>query len=125
FDLKEPLVIKTIAPDLTKLHKDITVPILSPILARKKTLADEIAGLDVQSFACPALPRKPGDQAARSFMYEGKDIITLERIVEREYTVPEPRTAEEVISYYAKRIAQDVKLPTQFAALAPKVQAFL
>src|SRR5581483_7640760 len=34
-------------------------------------------------------------------------------------------TAQEVISYYAKRIAQDVKLPSQFAALAPKVREFL
>lgn len=125
FDLKDPLVIKTIAPDPAKLERDITIPILSPILARKKTLAEEIAGLDVHSFACPVLPRKPGDQAARSFRYEGKDIITLEKIVEREYVVPEPNTAEEVISYYAKRIAQDVKLPTQFAALAPKVRDFL
>ena len=33
--------------------------------------------------------------------------------------------AEEVISYYAKRIAQDVKLPSQFAALVPKVREFL
>jgi len=94
-------------------------------LARKKTLAEEIASLDVRSFDPPILPRKPGDQAARSFRYEGKDIITLEKIVDREYTVPEPRTAEEVISYYAKRIAQDVKLPSQFAALAPKVREFL
>jgi len=125
FDLKEPLVIQTIAPDFAKLERDITIPVLSPILARKKTLAEEIAALDVEKFICPVLPRKPGDQAARSFRYEGKDIITLEKIVEREYTVPVPRTAEEVISYYAKRIAQDVKLPTQFAALAPKVRAFL
>ncbi len=125
FDLKDPLVIKTIAPDPAKADQDITIPVLSPILARKKTLAEEIASLDVRSFDCPVLPRKPGDHAARSFRYEGKDIITLEKIVEREYTVPEPRTAEEVISYYAKRIAQDVKLPSQFAALAPKVREFL
>lgn len=125
FDLKEPLVIRTIAPDPAKLDRDITIPILSPILVRKKTLAEEIEALDVQSFICPVLPRKPGDQAARSFRYEGKDIITLEKIVEREYTIPEPSTSEEVISYYAKRIAQDVKLPTQFAALAPKVREFL
>ena len=35
------------------------------------------------------------------------------------------QTAQEIISYYAKRIAQDVKLPSQFAALAPKVREFL
>lgn len=125
FDFKDPLVIKTIAPDPAKLDRDITIPVLSPILARKKTLAEEINSLDVRTFDCPVLPRKPGDQVARGFRYEGKDIITLEKIVEREYTVPEPRTAEEVISYYAKRIAQDVKLPSQFAALAPKVRQFL
>jgi type III restriction enzyme len=125
FDLKEPLVIKTIAPDPAKVERDITIPILSPILARKKTLAKEIAGLEVESFVCPVLPRKPGDRAAQSFRYEGKDIITLEKIVEREYTIPVPRTPEEVISYYAKRIAQDVKLPSQFATLAPKVRQFL
>jgi type III restriction enzyme len=125
FDLKEPLVIKTIVPDPAKLERDISIPVLSPILVRKKTLAEEIAALDVASFVCPVLPRKPGDEAARTFRYEGKDIITLEKIVEREYTVPVPRTPEEVISYYAKRIAQDVKLPTQFAALAPKVREFL
>ena len=91
FDLKDPLVIKTIAPDPLKLARDITIPVLSPILARKKTLAEEIAGLDVQSFTCPVFPRKPNDKAAQSFTYEGKDIVTLEKIVEREYKVPEPR----------------------------------
>ncbi len=40
FDLKEPLVIKTIAPDMAKLDRDISIPFLSPILARKKTLAE-------------------------------------------------------------------------------------
>jgi type III restriction enzyme len=124
-DLKDPLVIKTIAPDPLKLANDITIPVLSPILARKKTLAEEIAGLDVQSFTCPILPRRPNDRAAQSFTYEGKDIVTLEKIVEREYTVPEPRSAEEVISYYAKRISQDVKLPSQFATLVPKIREFL
>lgn len=124
-DLKDPLVIKTITPDPLKHERDITIPVLSPILARKRTLAEEIAGLDVQSFVCPVLPRKPNDRAAQSFTYEGKDIVTLEKIVEREYKVPEPRSAEEVISYYAKRISQDVKLPSQFAALVPKIREFL
>ena len=36
----------------------------------------------------------------------------------------EPQTAQEVIGYYARRIAQEVKLPSQFAALAPKVREF-
>ena len=71
------------------------------------------------------LPKKEDDAAAQQFHYEGVDIITLQKLVERDYTIPEPQTAEEVISYYAKRIAQDVKLPSQFAALVPKVREFL
>src|ERR1019366_7632190 len=43
-DLNEPLVITTIEPDNEKIDHDITVPVLSPILVRKKTLAEEIAG---------------------------------------------------------------------------------
>jgi type III restriction enzyme len=125
FDLKEPVVITTIEPDENKLEHDITTPVLSPILARKKTLAEEIAGIDVSKLVCPRFPKKEGDTAAQQFHYEGVDIITLEKLVERDYTIPEPQTAEEVISYYAKRIAQDVKLPSQFAALVPKVRDFL
>ena len=122
---KDRLSIVTIMPDPEKLDKDITIPVLSPILVRKKTLAEEIAGLDVLAFACPSLPRKAGDSAEQTFQYEGYDLLTLQKLVERSYTLPEVQTSQEVISYYAKRIAQDVKLPTQFAALVPKVQEFL
>ena len=52
-------------------------------------------------------------------------MVTLQKMVERDYTIPAPQTAEEVIGYYARRIAQEVKLPSQFAALAPKVREFL
>jgi type III restriction enzyme len=72
-----------------------------------------------------ALPKKQDDKAAQQFRYEGVDIVTLQKIVERDYTIPQPQTSEEVISYYAKRIAQDVKLPSQFASLVPKVREFL
>ena len=125
FDLKDPVVITTIAPDPEKMAHDITVPVLSPILSRKKTLAEEITGIDVSKLTCPKLPKKEGDAAASQFHFEGYDIISLQKLVEREYTIPEPQTAEEVISYYAKRIAQDVKLPSQFAVLVPKVREFL
>lgn len=57
-------------------------------------------------------------------MYEGHDIITLQKIVERDYKVPEPQTAQELIGYYARRIAEAVKLPSQFSVLAPKVRDF-
>ena len=44
---KDKLTIVTIAPDPAKLERDILLPTLSPILSRKRTLAAEIAGLDV------------------------------------------------------------------------------
>jgi len=122
---KDKLVIVTIAPDPSKMDQDITLPTLSPILARKKTLAEEIAALDVSAMSCPLLPRKAEDAAAKTFRYEGYDLLTLQKLIERDYTLPEVQTSQEIISYYAKRIAQDVKLPAQFAALAPKVREFL
>ena len=121
---QDPVSIVTIAPDPAKMGRDIALPVLSPILARKKTLAEEIAALNIPTLRQP-LPIRESDSAAKSFRYEGYDIITLEKQIERDYTIPEPQTPEEVISYYAKRIAQDVKLPSQFAALVPKVREFL
>ncbi len=122
---KDKLVINTIMPDLDKLDKDILLPTLSPVLARKKTLAEEIESLDVLSFDAPVLPYKSTDEAAKTFQYEGYDLLTLQKMVERTYTLPEISTSQEAVSYYAKRIAQEVKLPSQFAALVPKVQEFL
>jgi type III restriction enzyme len=125
FKIGEKVSIITIAPDPKKNDKDIAIPVLTPILTRKKSLAEEITELDVSALTCPVLPRKQDDAAAKTFRYEGYDIITLQKLIEREYSIPEPQTAEEVIGYYARRIAQDVKLPSQFSALAPKVREFL
>jgi type III restriction enzyme len=122
---KDKVSIVTIAPVPEKQDKDIILPQLSPILTRKKTLADEIAALNVAAFHCPILPRKQDDKAAQDFHYEGYDLLTLQKLVERDYTIPAPQTAEEVIGYYARRIAREVKLPSQFAALVPKVREFL
>lgn len=122
---KDKLEIVTIMPDPSKLDKDIAIPVLSPILARKKSLADEIAALDISKLDCPRLPRKETSDEVQKFHYEGYDFLTLEKLIERDYKLPEIQTAQEVIAYYAKRIAQDLKLPSQFAALVPKVREFL
>ena len=88
FKLGEKVSIITIAPDPNKTDKDIAIPVLSPILTRKKSLAEEIAELDVSAFICPVLPRKQDDAAAKTFRYEGYDIITLQKLIERDYTHP-------------------------------------
>ncbi|MGH9546243.1 MAG: DEAD/DEAH box helicase family protein [Terriglobales bacterium] len=121
---KDKVGIVTILPLDNRKEYDIGLPVLSPTLIRKKTLADEIAGLDVMSFQTILLPMTADDPRNKTFRYEGYDIITLQKEVERDYTIPEPQTAQEVIGYYSRRIAEAVKLPSQFAALAPKVREF-
>ncbi len=46
------------------------------------------------------------------------------KLFERNYDISPAQTPEEVIGYYARRIAQNLKLPSQFAALAPKIRDF-
>jgi type III restriction enzyme len=121
---KDKLRIITILPLEDRKEFDIGLPVLTPTLVRKKSLAEEIAGLDVMNFQSIVLPMSEDDPRSKTFTYEGYDIITLKKEFEREYTIPEPQTAQEVIGYYARRIAEAVKLPAQFAALAPKVREF-
>jgi type III restriction enzyme len=121
---KDKLKILTILPLENREEYDIGLPVLSPMLVRKKTLAEEIAGIDVMSFQTIILPLSAEDPRNKTFRYDGCDIITLEKLVEREYVLPEPQTAQEVIGFYSRRIAERVKLPSQFAALAPKVREF-
>ena len=122
---KEKLEIVTIMVDPKKAEKDIDIPVLSPILVRKKSLSEEIASLDVHSLKCPKLPKKETGADIETFQYDGYDFLTLQKLIEREYKIPQAQTAQEVISYYAKAIAQEVKLPSQFAYLVPKIRQFL
>lgn len=122
---KDKLVITTIQPVPEKAEYDIALPTLSPILARSTAIAQEIEAIDVLRISCPALPKKSDSEEAKRFRYEGKDILTLEKLFERVYTIPSPQTSQEVISYYAQVIAQELKMPSQFASLAPKVRDFL
>ena len=119
---RDKLEILVIAPQEDKLEYDIAFPVLSPSLVRKRSLAEEIAALDVNALEHPPLPLKQSSSEAQTFLYEGRDILTLEKLVEREYVIPNPQTAGEVIGFYARQIAQAVKLPSQFSVIAPKVR---
>lgn len=122
---KDKLVITVIEPDAEKTGYDIGLPSLSPILARAASLAAEIEAIDVTAMRCPPLPRTRDSQEEKTFRYEGKDILTLETLFERDYTIPTPQTSGEIVSHFAQVIARELKLPSQFAALAPKVRDFL
>jgi len=121
---KDKLEITSIFPVRDKMEYDIGLPVLSPTLTRKHSIAEDIAALDVSALRCSVLPLSANDPAAKTFSYEGYDIITLEREFQREYTLPPPQTAQEVVSYYSREIAESLNLPSQFAALAPKVREF-
>jgi type III restriction enzyme len=122
---KDKLKILTVQPMEQKKDFDINIPDISPILGRKKSLAEEIESIDAMKFNINKLPLKGKDiENAKTFIYEGRDILTDEKLLEREYSIPVAQTAEEVIGYYARRITQNIKLPSQFAVLAPKVRDF-
>jgi len=121
----DKLEIVTIVPLTEKLEYDIELPMLSPALVRKRTLASEIASLDVTKFDSPPIPLHGESAEAKTFRYLGYDLLTLEKLVDRRYYLPEPQTSQEVIAYYSKRISEELKLPGQFAALVPKVREFL
>jgi len=120
---KDKLKIISIYPQEDRAEYDIRLPSLSPSLSRKRSIAEDIAALDVPAPRSP-LPLAVDDLVAKTFIYEGFDIITLEKEFEREYKLPPPQTAQEVIGYYSRRIAEQLRLPSQFAALAPKVREF-
>jgi len=124
---KDKLKIIAIEPQMPeKAAYDLSLPRLSPMLVRKKTLAEEIETLDVMRFrfSPDPLPRKPTDADIKKFQYQAFDIITMEKLFEREYAIREAQQPGEIVSYYAKLIASSLKLPSQFSALAPKVWDF-
>lgn len=126
FDVgKDKLKIIIVQPDERKKEYDIGIADITPLLTRKKSIAEEINDIDVMKFNVNVLPLKSKEiEDIKKFIYEGRDIITDEKLLEREYTIPEAQTAEEVIGYYARRITQNIKLPSQFAVLAPKIRDF-
>src|SRR4051812_24595806 len=119
---KEKLVITVIEPDPAKANFDIAMPVLSPILARSTSIQQEIEAIDVNAlYVERPLPIKADSREEKSFHYQGMDILTLEKLFDRDYHIPAPQTPQEVISYYAQAIAHELKAPSQFAFLAPKV----
>lgn len=122
---KDRLRIIVIMPLDEKKGMDIGIPDLSPLLTRKKSLSEEIASLDVMQLNVNPLPLKEKElEETKTFIYEGIDLLTKEKLLEREYSIPPAQTSEEVIGYYARRIAENIKLPSQFAALVPKIREF-
>jgi len=97
-----------ILPDPEKLDKDILLPTLSPVLARKKTLAERSKRWMVLS-SMRRSSLQSTDEVAKTSNMKAMT-CSLAKEVDRTYTMPEISTSQEAFSYYAKRIARKVKL---------------
>jgi type III restriction enzyme len=124
FDLgKERLTILTIVPVPGRELFDIGIPELSRALARRQDLGDVIAALDLATVAFA--PLRPATASLGERMrFEGFDILTREKEIDREYAYPEVQTPQEVIAYYAEEIARRLKAPGHFAAIAVRLREF-
>jgi len=122
---KDKLEIISVMPLKNKEKFNITIPEITPILSRKKDLKKEIESLNINNFDIDKLPLDDDEiKNTKTFVYEGFDIITKAKEFEREYVIPEAQTPEEIIGYYSKRISENIKLPSHFALIAPKVREF-
>ena len=127
FDIdKDRLRITVIEPVAEKLDYDIALPSLTPLLQRRGDLHAEIEALDLADIALKP-PLSPAASAAedQSFTYHGEDLLTGEALFDRVYPLPSPQTSGEVVAFYARAVARELRLPSHFAALAPKVRDFL
>jgi type III restriction enzyme len=122
---EDRLKITVIRPDPQKIAYDIAVPQLPLMFQRRRDARQVIQGMDVMSMQCPPFPRWDGDNAAKTFRYEGMDWLTLKELFAREYTLPAQRNPQELIKYYTEQIAQRLQLSGVFHVLAPKITAFL
>jgi type III restriction enzyme len=123
---RSPLVIPIIEVATERVASyDMSIPQLTPRIERKKSARQIIDDLDFTKLKL-ASPRKlDGKEPPTEFSYEGRDVITDDIVVKRQYTMPQAKTSSEIIGFYAQIIAQSLKLPTMFSALAPKIEYFL
>jgi type III restriction enzyme len=123
---RTPLIIPTIEVVTERIAEyDISIPILSPRIERKKTARQVIEDLDIAGLKLANPLKINAKEPPRTFSYEGRDVITDDVVVERQYAMPQAKTSSEIIAFYAQIIAHSLKLPAQFAVLAPKIEQFL
>ncbi len=114
-----------IRPEPNKTEFDIGIPILTPLIVRKKDIREEIALIDVMELPI-SQPLEPKNDTTRGkeFPYEAFDVLTKELVLSRKYRIEELTTPQEVIGYWTELLATELHLPAHFAALYPKVRDF-
>jgi hypothetical protein len=124
---RTPLIIPTIQVETERIPSfDISIPVLTPRLERKKSVKQVIDSLDIGQISLLQPLRVDTETVPKdTFTYEGRDVISDEVVVSRTYTMPQAQTASEILAFYTQVIAQALKLTAQFSALVPKVEHFL
>jgi type III restriction enzyme len=105
---------------------DIAIPVLTPRIERIKEIRQIIENLDIGKIKLKfPFSLDTNSTVSDSFTYEGRDVISNEVIIEREYKIPQTQTSGEIISYYSQIISASLKLPAHFSTLAPKIEQLL
>jgi len=105
---------------------DIAIPVLTPRIERIKEIRQIIENLDIGKIQLKIpLSLDTKSKVVDSFTYEGRDVISNEVIIEREYKIPQAQTSGEIIAYYSKVLSDSLKLPAHFSTLAPKIEQLL
>jgi type III restriction enzyme len=105
---------------------DIAIPVLSPRIERIKEIRQIIENLDIGKIQLKnPVSLDTNSIVNDSFTYEGRDVISNEVIIEREYKIPQAQTSGEIIAYYSQVISASLKLPAHFSTLAPKIEQLL
>lgn len=105
---------------------DIAIPVLSPRIERLKEIRQIIEDLDIGKIQLQVpLSLDTNSQIVDSFKYEGRDVISNEVIVERQYNMPQAQTSGEIIAFYSQVISANLKLPSHFSTLVPKIEQLL
>ena len=101
---KDQLQITVIKPEPDKAEYDTALPTLSPILARTSSLQEEIEAIDIASlYSGEPLPITASEDLVRTFLYQGKDLLTSETLFERIH-----RIDHNCLNALSAALAQDV-----------------
>ena len=122
---KEKINVYNIEPITERIAYDIAIPRIRAIIQRKQSLGVIIKELDIHGYSFPPLPKKTNQQTAQHVRYDILDYVTDEKTDERDFLLYDWKTANEAIGNYARLIAKELRFPTQFAKVVPKVREFL
>lgn len=120
-DLEEPPEIQSIYVVESKKEFDFSIPQLSPLLFRNAVKIEELTLDKIENKTVPLGDEKL-DETKKYIM---RDALTQKYEGSEKFKIPFPNQPESVISFYAKMILREARLPMRFADLAPIVKDYI